>query len=250
VGSAARHPVRLLEVPQAGVIGGNVYLPGGLHAVHQYIYASNSMAIYGVASDTWTTETMPQYMTSNAVWVKDGLLYVLGRCRDDDTYGGDGPAFRCEDAAAPYSFLLRYSPGTHSWAYLPTPFVDPGFDPVSGQIGGQVFVTAGGSSALNSYDPGTGSLRGWAPLDPERFYAAGDAVKAKLYVVGGRMRKPDGTIGDSRATSEFTPTTNSWVNRAQLPEILSNIRATRVNISGQVRLAVVGGHGRHYQWAP
>ena len=85
----------------------------------------------------------------------------------------------------------------------------------------------------------------------KRLHAAGGAVKGKLYVVGGLMLRPDGAWGQSRATSEFDPASRRWLNRAQLPEVFgADIRATRVVIGGQVRLAILGGFGHHYHWAP
>jgi hypothetical protein len=70
-------------------------------------------------------------------------------------------------------------------------------------------------------------------------------------VVGGLMQKPDLSWGQSRAMTEYDPATNTWVNRAQVPELFGPvIRATRVVIGGQARLAILGGFGHHYQWAP
>jgi hypothetical protein len=237
--------------PQAGVLGGKIYLPGGLTGHGPVRLATRTMAVYDVATNTWTSPSMPQYMTSQTVWTAGGALYVFGQCDDAATWNF-GPGTDCQRTGAAPKFLLRYSPATNNWTYLPTPPVEARVNPVSGMIGGRAYVTAGGLAALDSYDPSTGIWRGWQPLARARDGAAGAAVKGKLYVAGGFMAKPDGSWGQSRALSEYNPAANSWLNRAQLPELFEPnvIRAARVMIGGQARLAILGGFGKHYQWAP
>jgi hypothetical protein len=238
-------------VPQAGVLDGKIYLPGGLRGTGELLAATRTMAVYAVATNTWSTVDMPQYMTAQTVWATGGALYVFGRCLDADTFDGEFEDIRCEVSGARPRFLLRYTPATNTWTYLPTPTVAPGQNPVSAIIGSRAYVTAGGSKALNSYDLATGVWRGWQPLDRARRGAAGDAVTGKLYVAGGQMLKPDGTWGQSRALSEYTPATNTWGNRAQVPQVFTwGISAARVTIGGQARLAILGDFGMHYQWAP
>ena len=238
-------------VPQAGVIGGKIYLPGGLTGHGNGFLATNTMAVYTVATNTWATVTMPQYMTSQTVWVSGGALYVFGKCADEDTDQFGELGIACWQSGSAEKFLLRYTPGTNTWAYLATPSFEARYNPVSGLIAGKAYVTAGGSAALDSYDFATGTWRGWQALARARQSAAGDAVAGKLYVVGGLMQKPDLSYGDSRALSEYDPATFRWVNRAQVPEVFGpDIRAVRVVIDGQARLAILGGFGHHYQWAP
>lgn len=239
------------QVPQAGVIDGKIYLPGGLTGHGELRFATRTMAVYNVATNTWSTVDMPQYMTAQTVWTRDGALYVFGRCMDEETWEGEDMDDSCRETSARAKFLLRYTPSTNRWTYLANPTVEPRANPVSGTIGGKAYVTAGGSDALDSYDPATRVWRGWNPLDRARRGAAGDAVMAKLYVVGGQMLRPDGEWGQSRALSEYTPASNSWDNRAQVPQVFAwGIRATRVMLGGQARLAILGDWGTHYQWAP
>jgi hypothetical protein len=238
-------------VPQAAVIGGKIYLPGGLTGHGNGFLATRTMAVYDVARNTWTTVNMPQYMTSQTVWTSGGALYVFGKCADEDTDQFGELGFTCWQSGSAEKFLLRYSPGTNTWAYLATPSFEARYNPVSGMLEGKAYVTAGGSAALDSYDFATGTWRGWQPLDRARQGAAGDAVRGKLYVVGGLMQKPDLSWGQSRAMSEYDLATRRWLNRAQVPEVFGvDIRAIRVVIGGQARLAILGGFGRHYQWAP
>jgi hypothetical protein len=238
-------------VPEAGVLDGKIYLPGGLRGTGELRAATGTMAVYDVATNTWSTVNMPQLMTAQTVWTAGGALYVFGRCLDADTFDGEFEDIRCEFSGAHPKFLLRYTPATSTWTYLPTPTVAPRQNPVSAIIGGKAYVTAGGANALTSYDLATGAWRGWQPLDRARRGAAGDAVTGKLYVAGGQMLKPDGTWGQSRALSEYTPATNTWGNRAQVPQVFTwGISAVRVTIGGQARLAILGDFGMHYQWAP
>jgi hypothetical protein len=238
-------------VPQAAAIGGKIYLPGGLTGHGNGYLATRTMAVYTVATNTWTTVNMPQYMTSQTVWTSGGALYVFGKCADEDTDHFGEPGLTCWQSGSAMKFLLRYSPSTNSWAYLATPWFEARENPVSGMIGGRAYVTAGGSAALDSYEFATGISRSNQPLARARQGAAGDAVKGNLYVVGGLMQKPDFTWGQSRAMTEYDSTTRRWVNRAQVPEVFGvDIRATRVVIGGQARLAILGGFGKHYQWAP
>ena len=238
-------------VPQAAVIGGKIYLPGGLTGHGNGYLATRTMAVYTVATNTWTTVNMPQYMTSQTVWTSGGALYVFGKCADEDTDQFGELGFTCWQTGAAEKFLLRYSPGTNTWAYLATPSFEARTNPVSGMIEGLVYLTAGGSAALDSYDPAAGTWRGWQPLARARMAATGDAVKGKLYVVGGLMQKPDLSWGQSRAMTEYDPTTRRWLNRAQVPDVFGQyIRATRVVVGGQARLAILGGFGSHYHWAP
>lgn len=237
-------------VPQAAVLDGRIYMPGGLVGTGENFYASRTMAVYTVATDSWTTVAMPQYVTAHTVWASNGRLYVFGRCLDTDTEDIDDFGIDCRVSGAPESFLLRYDPAENRWTYLARPTVEPRYNPVSGSLAGRIYVTAGDAAELDAYDPSTGVWSGRQPLARPRSGAAGDAVAGKLYVAGGRMLKPDGTWGMSRAMSQYDPSTNTWTNRAQLPGILPDIRATRVRIGGQARLAVLGGYGTHYQWSP
>ncbi len=240
--------------PPAAVIGSKVYIPGGWAACgSECLYPRNTMGIYDVPSNTWTTAPLPQHATRSNVWATGGQLYWAGACFDSDTYDGEGSYTVCDDSGSRPTFLLRYNPVTGSWVYLAPPVTDR-YAGVTGVIGGQLYVAGGLVPNLDAYDPAHNRWLGRQPLDRARIVAGGDAVKGKLYVVAGRMLKPDGTWGTSRATSEYDPATNLWRARAQIPELFptwtSGTRGTRVVVGGQARLAVLGGYGHHWQWAP
>jgi N-acetylneuraminic acid mutarotase len=80
--------------------------------------------------------------------------------------------------------------------------------------------------------------------------AAGVAAAGKLYVIGGLGETPDGTVA-VRTTSIYDPATDSWTNKAALPDPRNNIPAARVFLNGQPRIEVVGGRrpGNNLQYA-
>ena len=78
--------------PPAAVIGSKVYIPGGWAACgSECLYPRNTMAIYDVPSNTWTTAPLPQHATRSNVWATGGQLYWAGECFDSDTYDGGDP---------------------------------------------------------------------------------------------------------------------------------------------------------------
>ena len=68
--------------PEAGVLDGKIYLPGGLRGTGELRAATGTMAVYNVATNTWSTVNMPQLMTAQTVWTAGGALYVFGRDLD------------------------------------------------------------------------------------------------------------------------------------------------------------------------
>ena len=242
--------------PDAAVLGSKVYIPGGFtRCGDECHYPRNTMAVYDVPSNTWTTAPLPQYATRSDVWATGGQLYWEGECSDLSTGDGWGPFTVCQDSGSRPTFLLRYNPSTGSWVYLAPPTTDRA-QGVTGVIGGQLYLAGGAVTNLDTYDPARNRWLGRQPLDRVRYSAGGDAVKGRLYVVGGNMLKPDSTWGTSRATSEYDPVTNVWRARAQIPELFlgrlfyTRVSGTRVVVDGQARLAILGGHGHHWQWAP
>jgi hypothetical protein len=121
-----------------------------------------------------------------------------------------------------------------------------------GTIGGKLYVAGtGGQTEVDIYDPATDTWSSGTPLGRPRRLVGGDAVKAKLYLVGGETE--DAT--PSRATNQYDPATNSWTARAQVPEAfditsVNYVRGTRIMVGGQPRLAILGSYGHHWQYAP
>jgi hypothetical protein len=237
--------------PPGTVIGSKVYIPAGYFRCSGCQAPRNTMAVYDAATDTWTTSALPQYGTGGVVWTFDDKLYWAGLCDDGATGDGDGNYTYCHDTGARTLFLLRYNPKTNAWRYL-TPPPREHADGVTGTIGGKLYVAGtGGQTEVDIYDPATDTWSSGTPLGRPRQLVGGDAVKAKLYLVGGETE--DAT--PSRATNQYDPATNSWTARAQVPEAfditsVNYVRGTRIMVGGQPRLAILGSYGHHWQYVP
>ncbi len=227
--------------PDAVGIGSKIYIPGGYIRCGNCSVPRDSMAIYDATTDTWSAVRPPQLATSSMAWAYQGKLYWFGHCRDSDTGDGDDRFTVCTDTGARPLFLLRYDPATGTWTYLATPSTDPGGG-ATGVVGGRLYLAS--SNRLDVYDVATNSWSSGPPLAQNQSAGGGDAVKAKFYVVGG--------FG-LQTTSEYDPATNRWRTRAPVPDQFAGAvfaRAARVVVDGQPRLAVLGGLGHHWQWAP
>jgi hypothetical protein len=227
--------------PDAVGIGSKIYIPGGWIRCSDCRFPRDNMAVYDATTDTWSTVHPPQVATGSVTWAYQGQLYWFGHCNDQETGDGDGNYTVCHDTGARPLFLLRYDPATGTWTYLATPSTDPGLGP-TGVVGGRLYLAA--FNRLDVYDVAQNRWSSGPALSPSQTLGGGDAVKAKFYVVGG---------GDVRTMSEFDPATNRWRTRAPIPEQFAGspwVRATRVVVDGQPRLAILGGLGHHWQWAP
>jgi hypothetical protein len=231
--------------PEAVGIGSKIYIPGGFIRCGNCEVPRDSMAIYDATTDTWSAERLPQLATSSVSWAYQGQLYWYGHCNNQATGDGDDRFTLCTDTGAHAAFLLRYDPATRTWTYLATPSADPGTG-ATGVVGGRLYLASlnGSFNRLDVYDVARNRWSSGPSLSSDQVQGGGDAVKAKFYVVGG-----DG----SQAMSEFDPATNSWRFRAPIPEQFSGsawVRAARIVVDGQPRLAILGGLGHHWQWAP
>ena len=226
--------------PEAVGIGSKIYIPGGFIRC-DCRFPRNTLAIYDASTDTWSVAPLPQLATGSVGWAYQGQLYWFGHCDNQETGDGDGPFTVCTDTGARPLFLLRYDPGTGTWTYLATPSTDPGIG-ATGAVGGRLYLAS--ATRLDVYDVAQNRWSSGPPLSPNQSFGGGDAVKAKVYVVGG---------SGQQTTSEFDPATNRWRTRAPVPDQFAGspfVRAARVVVDGQPRLAVLGGLGHHWQWAP
>ena len=86
----------------AGVLGGKIYVTGGLTYSRQ---ESASVFVYDPASDTWTRKRdMPAAGYNGVTGVIGGRLYVV-------TFSRSGSV----------TYFFRYNPATDSWTKLPNP---------------------------------------------------------------------------------------------------------------------------------
>jgi hypothetical protein len=227
--------------PEAVGIGSKIYIPGGFIRCGNCQVPRDSMAIYDATTNSWSVEQLPQLSTGSVSWAYQGQVYWFGHCNNQDTGDGDDRFTLCTDTGAHQLFLLRYDPPTHVWTYLATPSTDPVYG-ATGVVGGRLYLAS--RTRLDVYDVAKNSWSSGPPLAQDQSVGGGDAVKAKFYVVGG--------FG-LQTTSEFDPATNRWRTRAPIPDQFAGqvfVRAARVVVDGQVRLAVLGGLGHHWQWAP
>jgi hypothetical protein len=236
--------------PYSGVIGSKVYVPGGFIRCGNCAIPHDRMAIYDAAAGSWTTVPLPQISTGALTWALDGKLYWAGRCNDRETFESGDNLTLCTDTGARPLFLLRYNPANGNWAYLkPPPHALTG-EP--GTIGGKLYAaTVGGTDV---YDPATNrwSAAPGLPLPSTRYQIGGAAVNAKLFVAASGIEE---TTTPATATRAFDPTTGQWASVAAVPERFpaffgTNVRGVRVQVDGQPRLAIIGGFGHHWQYAP
>jgi N-acetylneuraminic acid mutarotase len=127
---------------------------------------------------------------------------------------------------------------------------------MAGVIGGKFYVAGGvgglpdGGNQLDVYDPATNRWTTKAPLPRARWSGAGVALRAKLYVIGGFARKPDGTETVVRTTSVYDPATDTWTRVPPMPDAIGgDFDGSRVVLNGQPRIEVVGGY-THLQYIP
>ena len=112
---------------------------------------------------------------------------------------------------------------------------------MGGVIGGKLYATGGPSGDLLVYDPATNGWTSKRPLQRPRTSGAGVAFNAKLYILGGYERDPDGTKRPVRKTSVYDPATNIWTTKAAMPTARFDFAASRVVVDGQPRIEAVGG---------
>lgn len=92
-----------------------------------------------------------------------------------------------------------------------------------GVISGKIYITGGGSTKVDVYDPGTNA---WETVGEDmptsRGHTAGAVVDGKLFVVGGDI---GGHSRNTAANEEFDPATGTWTKRADLPVIRGSLKA-------------------------
>ncbi len=116
-------PTAVSEI-RAGVIGGNIYVPGGKLAGGQI---SDLLEIYSPREDRWQKgAALPEARSAYALAVFEGKLYLFG--------GWDGSSFRNE--------VFVYDPGQDAWearTAMPTARAYAG----AAVSGGQIYVLGG-----------------------------------------------------------------------------------------------------------
>jgi N-acetylneuraminic acid mutarotase len=217
-------PVPLYGTNGIGVIGGKLYLSGGIFKGRDY---SRALYMYDPAANTWTQKAdMPKFSYGGVSGVINNKLYVYANC--------DSDVGLCEPEGD-QAWLYRYDPVTNQWTTLARPKTAHIYG-TGGVIAGKFYVAGGWGSELEVYDPWSNTWSTRAPLPTSRRQAAGGILQGKLYVMGGYN-----DTGISRANTVYDPATNQWTEKAPLPADRRNISASAVALNGQLRMQVLGG---------
>jgi N-acetylneuraminic acid mutarotase len=234
-------PVPLKQTNGAGVIGGKIYVSGGIVTGEKGY--SFGLYVYNPATDTWARKRdLPTAGLNGLTVVIDNRLYVVTSCDDAD---------QCNP---PWQWLFRYDPGADTWMELATPSIDLFYYHrlVGGTISKKIYVGTPGSKTLDVYDPLTDTWTPRASSVAVRSGAASAVLGARLYMMGGARLNADGTATEVRTTNVYDPGTNTWTTQAALPTLRSAASAARIVVGGQARIELVGGSrpGNNLQYVP
>jgi N-acetylneuraminic acid mutarotase len=217
-------PAPLYHTNGIGVIGGKLYISGGIAKPG---VSTNALYMYDPVANTWTQKAaMPKYSYGGVSGVINNKLYVYTNCDS-----GEG---LCEPEGEE-TWFYRYDPVTNQWTTLARPKTAHIYG-TGGATGGKFYLAGGWGSELEVYDPASNTWSSKAPLPTPRRQAASAMLQGKLYVVGGFNE-----TGVSRANTVYDPATNQWTEKAPLPADHANFSASAVALDGQLRMEVLGG---------
>jgi N-acetylneuraminic acid mutarotase len=224
----------------AQVIGGKVYVPGG---VDETGVATKTLYVYTPGTNTWTQKAnLPRSIAGGITGVIGGKLFLLT---------GNSNALPQR--------LYRYDPATNTWtrrADLPR---DHRFG-AGTVINGKFYVVWGHSPTVDVYDPATNkwtkrltmSRADWPQytitkyndlvVGPAIYSPAAVNLNNRLHLIGGFIVDSE---EDTRVIAEsyvYDPVTNQWTQKASLARIRAQMGAGRVkDAAGHLRTIVTGG---------
>jgi N-acetylneuraminic acid mutarotase len=211
------------DVNGASVIGGKIYVTGGLRPLNGGYALSRTLFVYNPASDTWAKKAnMPVDATRGAQGVIDGRLYVH--------VGSATPGDRV---------FFRYNPATDTWADRaapPTQHIRGGAGVINGKfylVGGEGGPDLLPTRTLSVYNPATNTWTTKAPMSQRRQQFATGVINGKLYVAGGSSDAGEALT----ATEVYDPATDRWTMKAPM-------LAEQAGMAGAVasgKLFVMGG---------
>jgi N-acetylneuraminic acid mutarotase len=226
--SRADLPEALCGLNGAAVIRGKIYVSGGVRSDGRR-EPSASLFVYDPATNVWTRKRdMPEAGSGGVTGVIQGKLYVV-------TLNKDGVAN-----------FFRYNPITDRWSRLPrTDYWWLGGG--GGVINGKLYLIA---QAVKVYDPSTNQWTTTGPL-PGDLHGSSVVLLGKLYIFGADTR----TGAEAWGIFAYDPVTNAWTRKdlmARLQDSYNIHAASRVFVSGQPRVEVVGGGppGNNLQYVP
>lgn len=190
----------------AGLIDGRIYVPAGMTGFRYSgtdiagILGTNSLAIYDIQTDTWTSGAVVPYegLNHQATAVYDGKLY---------TFGGLGPEELLD------TLVLVYDPATDSWQELP-PMPETRQSATAVTLGDGIYIVGGAGSnaaALLRYRPDSGEWTVLAEMSQIRNHLAAVVLNGEIYAIGGREENPlSALIVDFDLVEIYNPETNTW----------------------------------------
>jgi N-acetylneuraminic acid mutarotase len=239
-------PIPAYDMNGAGVINGKIYVSGG---VTRDKFFRHEVFMYDPATNRWARKRdMPAVTWGGITGVINNQLYVLTCDVEEDCYIDNVPLV-----------LYRYDPATDQWSFVglsPRQMRRP----MGGVVSGKLYFTGvtreedlDWVGTLTEYNPATNQWTRKRPPARARYDGTAASVAAKLYVFGGRQINPDGTfVGSVRTTSVYDPATDSWTNKARMPDMAIGVSANRVFLNRQPRIEIVGGArpGNNWQYIP
>ena len=174
----------------AAVVGGRIYVPGGIDAQQQ---VQNVLEVYDPDRDTWQVRApLPQPLAAYGLATLDDQIYLFG--------GKNGQGY--------VASVYRYDPGTDQWQAMKPMSVPRGFLSAA-SIGDRIYVVGGYDdvaefNTCDAYDPVTDT---WTPSSPMALPRGGLAVvtvREQLYAIGG------GITGYLAFNERYAPGVDAW----------------------------------------
>lgn len=183
------------------VVNGVIYAIGG---AAPYMGALGTVEAYDPATDSWTAKaSMPTPRAFLAVGVVNGIIYAVGGYLPIGQTATD--------------VVEAYDPVSDTWTGklgMPTPRGMLGVGVVNG-----ILYAIGGSApttVTEAYDPVANTWTNKAPMPTVRSGLGVGVVNGLIYAVGG-VYSPGSSTGFMNAVQAYDPATNTWTDRAPLP---------------------------------
>lgn len=206
-----------LNHPNTAVVGGKIYLLGGLTPQDGAWVASRSCYVYDPVSDRWTPlGDMPagRQVGSAAVGVSGTTIYLAGGLSMTNITSGEQPTV---------DIVTSYDVRSKRWTNLPS-MPAPRDHAGAGLVGRKLYVLGGRSfgntnivNTVFSYNLDT---RVWksnlSPLPVPRGGVASATMGRKIYIMGGEGNPEPNTKGVFNQTEVYDTKRNTWQELAPL----------------------------------
>ena len=217
---------------QSAVLGGKIYVFGGLH----FGTDTNQSIVYDPLSDTWSDlPDVPFGLSHGGIGTDGSKIYIFS--------GRKGPNF---PSTGPVNATQVFDPATNTWAVVPiqdrlygrTGLGDVPF--VSGEfivMGGENIVTEIVSKFTDAFNPITGQWRVLPDMPIQRHAFDATVVNGNIYVAGGGTSFGDGqtNLNYVYLLNNATPPINNTNNTNNTPSF-----ALRINAGGQAFIDNLG----------